>query len=133
MPDSYRRFLAFELHSIPLGAPISRVTELAQMLKPHGNAVVADATGLSTLRATQLGGSGLFAMSMAAGSLSGSPSEIASQFGRFAMRAKAAHLKTMVHGADTIGLVEAAARAGINYISGKAIALPQEMPKPGLR
>jgi len=129
VPEPYRRFLNFELHSIPAGAPLSRLVELSQMIKPYGNAVAASATNLTPQRVAELGASGLFAASMDADTIPGSPSEILARLSRFVTVARTANLKSIVNGADTLGLARAAIEAKVDFAGGKAFGVAVETPR----
>lgn len=128
IPEPYRQFIVLEMHGTAAGAPVSRIVELALLLKRYTHAVVVEAQAASP-RLLELGTGGIFAISVNAAGLGGTPSELTSQLARYATIAKSANLKLVVHGADTVGLADAAEKVHADYISGKAVAPVCDKPK----
>jgi hypothetical protein len=75
----------------------------------------------------------VFAISVSAGPVSLSRREIVARYADFAMLAKSGGVKAMVHGAGTVGLVQAAKEAGIDFVDGNAISFPSDRPSVARR
>lgn len=132
IPQHYTRFLLFEVHGAPSGTPASRLVEIALSLRPycHGVLVELPASGgpLQELASMRLHG-----LSVDAKSLPRNLGQATTALTRLVSTASALNLKVFVHGADTVGLLEAAQKARADYVDGRAVALPLAEPKAAHR
>ncbi|HEX6963770.1 MAG TPA: hypothetical protein VF175_18020 [Lacipirellula sp.] len=132
IPDPYKRYLLFELHSIPAGTPTSRMIEIALALQAHASGIVVEvpATGVqvSDFAATAISG-----ISANFGVLSQKLPEAGAVLTRLAAIATTSKLKFFLHGVDTIGLSELAIRAHVDLMDGRAIALTTDELKSAYR
>lgn len=128
IPQQYKRFLLFEVHSAPNGTPVSRLVEIALALKPYGHGVLVEppANGGQLQDLTSVG---LFGLSVSAKSLPQNVGQATTALTRLVAAATALNLKVFVHGADTVGILDAAQKAQADYIDGRAVALPVAEPK----
>jgi len=135
IPQYYKRFLLFEVHGAAEGTPIPRLVEVALALKPYGHGVLVElpASGSQLLDAVSARLFGLFGLSVDAKSLPRSGGQAAIALTRLVSAAAALNLKVFVHGADTVGILEAAQKARADYIDGRAVALPLAEPKAAYR
>ena len=127
IPDAYRQYLLFELHGAPSSVPGARIVELASMAGRQGGGAVVEAhPNLGKL--DDLGNTGLFGISLNAAGWSGG-SEIATRLARGTTAAHAAKLRAIVYGAETQGIVEAAVKARVDLIGGKALGPAATEPR----
>jgi GGDEF domain-containing protein len=132
IPQHYKRFLLFEVHGAPNGTPISRLLEIALSLKPYGHGVLVEMPA-SGSQLQELASVGLFGLSVDAKSLPRSAGQATAALMRVVSAAAALHLKVFVHGADTVGILDAARKARADYVDGRAVALPMAEPKSAYR
>jgi len=132
IPQHYKRFLLFEVHGAPHGTPLSRQIEIALALKPfsHGVLVELPANGGQL---QELASVGLFGVAVDAKSLPRNVSQATAVLTRLVSGASALNLKVYVHGADTVGILDAAQKARADYVDGRAVALPMAEPKSAYR
>lgn len=132
IPNHYKRFLLFEVHGAPHGTPVSRVLEIALALKPYSHGVLVEmpANGghLQDLAAARL-----FGLSVDAKSLPANVAQATTVLTRLVSAAAALNLKVFVHGAHTMGVLDAAQQARADYVEGRAVALPMAEPKTAYR
>lgn len=132
IPEYYKRFLLFEVHGAVNGTPVSRLVEIALSLKPYGHGVLVELpAGGGQLQ--ELASVGLLGLSVDAKSLPRNIGQAATALARVVTAAAALNLKVFVHGADTVGILDAAQKARANYVDGRAVALPMAEPKPAYR
>jgi EAL domain-containing protein (putative c-di-GMP-specific phosphodiesterase class I) len=133
IPEYYKRFLLFEVHGACRSTPVSRLVEIALALKPYGHGVLVElpANGhqLQNLASVRL----LFGVAVDAKWLPRNVGQATTALTRLVSAATALNFKVLVHGADTMGLLEAAQKAGADYVDGRAIALPMTEPKTAYR
>jgi GGDEF domain-containing protein/EAL domain-containing protein (putative c-di-GMP-specific phosphodiesterase class I) len=128
IPESYKRFLLFEVHGAARGTPVSRLVEIALALKPYCHGVLVEVSAIGS-RLQELTSASLFGISVDAKSLSRNAGQATAALTRLVAAATALNLKVFVHGADTVGLLEAAQTAQAGYVDGRAVALPMGEPK----
>lgn len=128
MPDAYRQFVIFELRAVPSGVPDIRLTEMVQQLKPLGKSVILEML-LDEQRVKHMTGIGLFGVALDLAPFAGGNTNLELYLTRYARHAKSANFNTLVHGVSTLGLADAALKAGIDYIGGEAIAHALDAPK----
>jgi hypothetical protein len=133
LPDSYRKFISFEIHSVPLGEPLDQVLDLVHFLKGAVSGVAVGSAQLERYQIDELARGGVFAISTPAGPLSLSRRDVIARYSDFAMLVKSAGMKAMIHGAGTVGLFEAAKIGGIDFVDGNAISYPRDTLKVGCR
>jgi len=132
IPQHYTRFLLFEVHGAPNGTPVSRLIEIALSLKPYGHGVLVELpAGGGQLQ--ELASMGLLGLSVDAKSLPRNLGQATTALTRLVSTATAHNLKVFVHGADTVGTLEAAQKARADCIDGRAVALPLPEPKTAYR
>lgn len=126
MPSSYGQFLMMEVHGLSPGVPTSRTMELCQYLRPYCKGIIIEAPalewGIARLDATSI-----YAVSVQLDQMADASLE--KRLEKYVTGIQARGFHSMVHGADTIGLAQIAIRAGVDYISGKAVALPLDALK----
>lgn len=127
-PHDYKRFLLFEIHGVAQGTPISRLVEIALALKPYGHSVVVERP-TNGRQLQELASVGILGFSVDANSLPGNVGKATAALTRLVSAATALNLKVFVHGAETVGILEAAQKARADYVDGRAIALPMAEPK----
>ena len=132
MPELYRRFLIFELHGAPVGMPAARAIEIALMLKIYSHGVVVEAP-LVWGRMQDFAVNSIFGISVSARSLPQRLPEATKRLEKIVAMAKGGDLRVFMHDADTVGMVEAAVGAQVDYIEGGAVAPPSPRPKPAHR
>lgn len=128
IPRHYKRFLVFELRGAPNGTPVSRLVEIALALKPYGQGVLVELPGNGG-QIQELASVGLFGLAVDAKSLPRNVGQATSVLARLVSGATALNLKVFVHGADTVGVLDAAQKARADYVDGRAVALPMADPK----
>jgi EAL domain-containing protein (putative c-di-GMP-specific phosphodiesterase class I) len=128
MPDAYRQFVIFELRAVPSGVPDIRLIEMIQQLKPLGKSVILEMV-LDEQRVKQMAGVGLFGVALDVTPFVHGKMHLELYFTRYARHAKSANINTLVHGVSTLGLADAALKAGFDYIGGEAIAHALDAPK----
>lgn len=132
IPPHYKRFLLFEVHGAANGTPISRLVEMALSLKPYGHGVLVELPA-SGGQLQELASVRLLGLSVDAKALSRNVWQATTALSRLVSAATAVTLKVFVHGADTVGMLEAAQKARADYIDGRAVALPMAEPKAAYR
>ena len=111
----------------PSSVPGGRIVELASMAGRQGGGAVVEAhPNLGKL--DDLGNTGLFGISLNAAGWSGG-SEIATRLARGTTAAHAAKLRAIVYGAETQGILEAAVKARVDLIGGKALGPAATEPR----
>jgi hypothetical protein len=128
IPQYYKRFLLFEVHGAANGTPVSRLVEIALALKPYGHGVLVELPA-SGGQLQELASVRLFGLSVDAKSLPRKVGQATTALTRLVTAATALNLKVFVHGADTVGILEAALKARADYVDGAAVALPMAEPK----
>ncbi|MBI1245796.1 MAG: hypothetical protein GC202_12385 [Alphaproteobacteria bacterium] len=128
IPENYQRLILFEVHGAPPGTPISRLIEVALTLKLFGHGVLVELPATSS-RLQDLASVGLFGLSVDARSLPRDCGQAATVLTRLGAAAATFNLKVFVHGADTVGMLDAAQNAHADYIDGRAVAMPLTEPK----
>ena len=128
IPESYRQFVLFEVHGAPPSAPITRITEVALTLKPFSKGVVLEFSPTST-RLQDLAGSGVLGISFDARLFGNGTGDTLGRMTRVVATARAANLKSFFENTDTLGLLEAAVKAQVDYVCGRAITSPMTEPK----
>lgn len=128
IPESYKRFLLFEVHGAARGTPVSRLIEIALALKPYCHGVLVEVSAIGN-RLQELTSASLFGISIDAKSLSRNTGQATTALTRLVSAATAFNLKVFVHGADTVGVFETAQKAQADYVDGRAVALPMDEPK----
>jgi EAL domain-containing protein (putative c-di-GMP-specific phosphodiesterase class I) len=131
IPQHYRRFLLFEVHGAPNGTPVSRQIEIALALKPCSHGVLVELPSGGQLQ--ELASVGLFGLSVDAKSLPRGVRQATTVLARLVSAANALSLKVFVHGADAVGVLEAAQKARADYVDGAAVALPMAEPRTAYR
>jgi EAL domain-containing protein (putative c-di-GMP-specific phosphodiesterase class I) len=129
IPQYYKRFLLFEVHGAANGTPVSRLTEVALALKPYSHGVLVELPA-SCGQLQELATVRLLGLSVHAKTLPRNVGQATNALARLASAATALNLKVFVHGADTVGLLEAARKAGADYVDGRAVALSVAEPRP---
>lgn len=128
IPQHYKRFLLFEVHGAPNGTPVSRQIEIALALKPYSHGVLMELPANGG-QLQELASVGLFGLSVDAKSLPRSVGQATTVLARLVSAGTALSLKVFVHGADTVGILDAAQKARADYVDGRAVALPMDEPK----
>lgn len=128
IPQQYKRLLLFEVHGAPNGTPVSRLVEIALALKAYGHGVLVEPP-VSGGQLQELASVGLFGLSVAAKSLPCNGGNATTALTRLVSAANSLNLKVFVHGADTVGILDAAQKARADYVDGRAVALPMAEPK----
>jgi EAL domain-containing protein (putative c-di-GMP-specific phosphodiesterase class I) len=128
IPQQYKQFLLFEVHSAPSGTPVSRLVDVALALKPYGHGVLVEPPA-SGGQLQELASVGLFGLSVGAKSLPCNVGQAAAALTRLVSAATTLNLKVFIHGADTVGILDAAQKARADYIDGRAVASPMAEPK----
>jgi len=132
IPWSYARFVIFELHGAAAQTPPARLVEIAQALKPHGHGVVVE-TPSSGAHLQELASARMLGLSVDAKVLPRTASHAAASLSRLVAAATALNLKVYVHGADTVGSLEAAQKANVDHVDGRAVAFPLVEPRTAYR
>jgi hypothetical protein len=128
IPPYYKRFLLFEVYGAAHGTPASRLVEIALALKPYGRGVLVELPA-SGRQLPELASACLLGVSVDAKSLPRNIGEATTALTRLVSSATALNLKVFVHGADTLGILKAAQKAGADYVDGHAVAPPIAEPK----
>jgi EAL domain-containing protein (putative c-di-GMP-specific phosphodiesterase class I) len=128
IPEHYQRLIMFEVHGAPHGTPVSRLIEVALTLKLFGQGVLVELPA-SSGRLQELASVRLLGLSVDAKSLSREGGQGATALTRLVAAAAALNLKVFVHGADTVGSLDAAQKARADYVDGRAVAMPLAEPK----
>ena len=121
IPESYKGFALLELYGIPAGTPSSRLRDLAPILRPACQGLVFELP-LTDRSVQDFHGAGVHGLSVDVREHQENPSALQQKFARANKAAQDAGLQTIAHGADTMGLLQEAVRAGFVYVSGHGIA-----------
>ena len=121
IPESYKGFTLLELYGVPAGTPPSRLRDLAPILRPACHGVVFEVS-LTDRSVEDFRGAGVYGLSADVRELQDNPASLQQRFARANKAAQEAGLQTIAHGADTMGLLQEAVRAGFAYVSGHGIA-----------
>jgi EAL domain-containing protein (putative c-di-GMP-specific phosphodiesterase class I) len=113
---------------VPHGTPAARLIELSLALKLFGHGVLVELP-TSAGRLQDLSSARLLGISVDAKSLPRECSQATAALARLVAAAAALSLKVYVHGADTVGMLEAAQKARADYVDGRAAAMPLDEPK----
>ena len=132
IPRSYARFIMFELHGAAARTPVARLVEIALALKPHSHGVLVE-TPSSGAQLQELASARMFGLSVDAKALPRNPSQAAASLTRLVAAATALNLKVYMHGADTVGSLEAAQKANVDHVDGRAVAFPLLEPRTAQR
>lgn len=132
IPPNYKRFLLFEVHGAANGTPVSRLVEIALSLKPYGHGVLVELPA-SGGQLQDLASVRLLGLSVDAKSLPRNVWQATTVLTRLVTATSALNLKVFVHGADTVGMLEAAQKARADCVDGRAVALPVAEPKAAYR
>lgn len=128
IPEAYKSLIHFELHTIPAGVPLPRIVGTIQQLKPLAKSIILQ-TPMDEQRLRQVSGTGLYGAACDAGWFSQASVNIELYLRRYVSCARAFKLRVFVYGVSTVGLVEAAIRSNVDYVSGEAVAHPLDAPK----
>jgi hypothetical protein len=130
IPDAYRQHILFELHGAPSGAAGGRILELANELgRLAAGGVVEAHPSLGPL--DELAGTGLYGVSLNAAGWGAGANDVAARLVRGTAIARARNLRTIVHGAETMGVIDAATRARVDFVGGKALSPAATEPRLG--
>ena len=127
IPEGYRTFVLLEIYGIPECTPTGRLLDFVALLRGSCRALVFDLS-FSEKHIAELGTAGVFGISTDLSGFRKTPAVVAQRFARYAELVQTKRLSTIAHGADTLGLVEAAIAAGFGYVSGQGIT--PVLPKP---
>ena len=105
-----------------------RLIDTAVALKPYAQGVLVELPA-SGGQLQELASARLFGVSVDSKSLPRNVGQATPTLSRVVSAAALHNLKVFVHGADTVGLLEAAQKAGADYVDGRAVALPLVEPK----
>lgn len=127
IPESYRKFISFELYGLPGDTPTSRIEQVLSTLQPFCKALAIEVP-LSYPRLGELGNPNLWGISFSlekrndAGLL------------KFAVRlVHSQNLRAIAHGVNTYGQLSAALDAGFDYVDGSAVLGSAESPRGTFR
>ena len=126
--DSYQKYIIFEVHSVPAGTPIMRITDIVGLLKRYTSGIIMDFQKESA----QLRGfseAGILGISFDAKFLPKKAEDTKRLLAKLVSTAHTFGLKFFLNHADTVGFVESAILAKADYVDGKGIALPVSSPK----
>jgi hypothetical protein len=121
IPESYKGFALLELYGIPVGTPASRLRDLAPILRPGCHGLVFEVP-LTERSIQDFQGAGVYGLSADIREHQDNPAALQQKFARANKAAHDAGFQTIAHGADTMGLLQEAVRAGFAYVSGQGIA-----------
>lgn len=127
VPPSYKRFILFHLHGPMASTPVSRLTEIGVALKAYSEGVIIEA---APSQLQEITASSFHGVSLNAKNLPANVPEATDRLLRLVGTVQAVGVRTFVHGADSMGLVEACINAGVDYVEGRGVALPLDEPKP---
>ncbi len=128
MPSSYSQFIMLEVHGMTTGVPPGRMVELCQYVRPYCKGIIIEAPS-SKWDVTELNAANVFAISVQLDQ--DADAELRQRLEKLVNSVQARGFHSMAHAADTMGLARMAVRTGVEYISGKAVALPLEALKGG--
>lgn len=130
MPKPYGKFVILEIYGVPSQAPTSRILEVVNAVRPYCNTLVVSVPVTEDRSLHELGLMGIYGVAAALEEL---PEGSFGALAKYAAAAKAAKLRSFMHGARTIGLAKMAVEAGFDYIDGETIAPKTDMPKGAYR
>lgn len=127
IPEPYRKFLMFEIHSVPSNVLIARVLELSAYMRPWCSGVILRST-ISPDILPQIVSYGLYGISLDLSEGRSHREPPTSELSDISAVASQLGLVTLVHGVNTIGLADLCCRAKVDFLNGEAIA--GRLPKP---
>lgn len=128
LPSDFRQYLVFKLTDVPAGVPHSRLSELVMALKPYGRSVMAEVP-FCFRDYFNYQGIGLQAIGLNFERQRLSDKEINDEVMRLATAAKRLSLPTFLSGVARQATLRTARQAGVQFMSGSAIA--PFLPEPG--
>jgi hypothetical protein len=127
VPPAYRKFLLLEIYGIPAQATAGRLLLVSQAVQNYFNALVLSlpiATSGSTL--LELSANGVYGVSVSLDEVHPGESQA---LHRYLAATKSANLRCFLHAIKTTGQLKQAVDAGIDYVSGEAVAPKTDAPR----
>lgn len=128
VPESYRSFCVLEIYGVPNGTPSSRLRELVPPLRSACDAIVFELP-MTERTVEDFRAAGLLGFSADIRMFNDHSTSLVQRFSRATRAATDAGLQTIAHGADTLGLVHEAMRAGFAHVSGQGVAPTTDRPR----
>jgi hypothetical protein len=129
LPAQYRSHVALEIHGVPASAEVLEVLDILDRLQPFAAKVILQMSPLDP-RLGAMMDSVLWGLSVDLSRWRDNLAMLPTWLPSFVRAATEKGLKSVAHGADSLGLAEAARGGGFNFISGSAIHLTSDTPKP---
>lgn len=127
IPESYRKFISFEIYGLPGDAPSSRIEQVLSTLQPFCKALAVEVPA-NYPRLGELANPNLWGVAFSLEK--NSDAELL----KFAVRlVHSQNLRAIAHGVNTYGQLGAALDAGFDYVDGSAVIGSVEMPKGTFR
>lgn len=123
IPQAHSRFVLFELHGATAGTPVTRLVEIALALRPFCLGVVVE-TPAAGAELQKLSEARVLGISVDDKALPRGAAQSSAALKRLAAAASALEMKVFMHGADTVGSLESARQAPVDYVDGRAVDFP---------
>lgn len=123
IPQSYKKYILFELHSVPNGTPFMKLTDIFGILKRNSNAVILS-VNKEVDYIHKLSEMGIYGISLDANLFYNNQKESKIFLKKLSAKVHYSRLKIFLTQANTIGFVESAIHSNIDYVDGKGISLP---------
>jgi hypothetical protein len=128
MPARYQRYLALEIHSVPASSEVFELLDVLDRVEPCVRRAVLQLTPRDPRIGTAMD-SILWGLSIDLSRWKDSPAILQNWLPGFSQEAGEKGLKTIAHGANSLGIAQAARHASFDYICGSAIHLTSDAPK----
>ena len=128
MPSHYRRHVALEIHGVPAAAEVFELLDVLDRVEPFVRRALLQLSPRDPRIGTMMD-SVLWGLSIDLSRWKDSPAILQNWLPSFVKEAAEKGLKTVAHGANSLGMAQAARNAGFSYIGGSAIHLTADAPK----
>jgi hypothetical protein len=129
MPAHYQRHLALEIHGVPASSEVFELLDVLDRVEPCVRRVILQLSPRDPRIGTAMD-SILWGLSIDLSRWKDSPAILQNWLPDFSQEAGDKGLKTIAHGANSLGMAQAARHASFDYICGSAIHLTSDAPKP---
>ncbi|WP_299644818.1 hypothetical protein [Devosia sp.] len=128
IPAHYQRYLSLEIHGVPASAEVFELLDVLDRVEPSVRRALLQLSPRDPRVGTHMD-SVLWGLSIDLSKWRDSPAILQSWLPSYSRETTSKGLKTVAHGANSLGMAQAARNAGFDYICGSAIHLTSDAPK----